>query len=99
MPDNFFANRDKDSMSVDNLFIGDTVLIIEKQNQGTKDINDLVKGQITAKLSRPGAVYRNGAKVKIMLDPTDWRYKTMGPAIFVGRVQYVLNHINGMDIK
>ena len=74
-------------------------LIIEKENQGTKDINDLVKGQITAKLSRPGAIYRNGAKVKIMLDPTDWRYKTMGPAIFVGRVQYVLNHINGLDVK
>lgn len=99
MPDNYFANRDKDSMSVDTLFIGDTVLIIEKQNQGTKNVNDLVKGTIVSKLSRPGAVYKNGAKVKIMLDKTDWRYPELGPEYFIGRVQYVLEHVNGTEIK
>lgn len=99
MPDNFFANRDKDSMSTDTLFIGDLVLIIEKENQGTKDVKDLVKGKIIAKLSRPGQVYKNGAKVKVILDKTDWRYKTEGAKEYIGRVQYVLKHVNGMDIK
>lgn len=99
MPANYFNNRDKDSMSVDTLFIGDTVLIIEKQNQGSKDINDLVKGYITAKLSRQGQIYKNGAKVKIMLHPDDWRYEKEGAKEYIGRVQYVLEHINGTPIK
>lgn len=99
MPDNFFANRDKDSMSIDTLFIGDLVLIIEKENQGTKNVKDLVKGRITAKLSRSGQVYKNGAKVKVILDKTDWRYAKEGPKEYIGRVQYVLSHVNGFDIK
>lgn len=99
MPENYFANRDRDSMCIDTLYIGDTVLIIEKEHQGSKDINDLVQGQIVAKLSRHGEIYKNGAKVKIILDPKDWRYKEEGSKEYIGRVQYVIKHVNGIDVK
>ena len=93
MPINYFANRDEDSMYPSKINIGDEVLIIEKENQGTKDINDLVWGYVVRKLSK-GDFYKNGAKVMIKLCPKDWRYEDEGPRNYVGRVQYIIEKNN-----
>lgn len=93
MPINYFANRDEDSMYPDRINVGDEVLIIEKENQGTRDVNDLVWGTVTRKLSK-GNFYRNGAKVMITLSEKDWRFEEMGPATFIGRIQYIISRID-----
>lgn len=88
MPINYFLNRDEDSMYPDRINVGDEVLIIEKENQGTRDVNDLVWGRVIRKLSK-GNKYQNGAKVIVELSEKDWRYKDLGPAQIIGRVQYI----------
>lgn len=97
MPENHFKNRDEDSRWPSRLDIGDIVLIIEKDKQGSRDINDLVKGTIIRKLSKSDR-YENGAKVEIVLHPDDWRYKELGAKNFIGRVQYTLQHKSGAEI-
>lgn len=93
MPINYFTDRDEDSMYPSRINVGDEVLIIEKENQGTRDVNDLVWGIVTRKLSK-GNCYKNGAKVMITLCDKDWRYKDIGPATFIGRVQYIISRID-----
>ena len=92
MPINYFSNRDEDSMYPDRINIGDEVLIIEKANQGTRDVNDLVWGTVKRKLSK-GDFYKNGTKLMITLSEKDWRYESMGPAPFVGRIQYIIKKV------
>lgn len=98
MPTNHFINRDEDSRQPSRLQIGDRVLIIEKNNQGSRDINDLVQGDIIRILSK-GNRYDNGAKVQIQIAKEDWRYKDLGSSLVIGRVQYVIKHNDGSPVK
>lgn len=93
MPINHFKNRDEDGKYPDRLTVGDTVKIIEKEHQGSRNEKDLVEGIITRKLSKGGR-YENGAKVMIQLSENDWRYEEMGNAMFIGRVQYIVSKID-----
>lgn len=93
MPVNHFVDRPEDSKIPSQLLPGDTVYIIQKEDQGTRDINKLVLGKILKVYSK-GNYYENGAKVQIILDERDWRYESMGPALFIGRVQYILEKVD-----
>lgn len=93
MPINYFVNRDEDSMYPDRINVGDEVLIIQKEDQGTRNVNDLVWGIVSRKLSK-GNKYQNGAKVMITLIDKDWRYPELGPATFIGRIQYIIKKVN-----
>ena len=77
MPVNHFINRPEESKIPSELMVGDTVYIIQKEDQGTRDINKLVLGQIVHIYSS-GNYYENGVKVQILLDERDWRYESMG---------------------
>lgn len=86
---NYFANRKIESMVPSMIDIGDLVYIIEKENQGTKNPNDLVKGYVIRVLSK-GKKYKNGTKVKIKLHPLDHRYSdNTKNKEYIGRVQYI----------
>ena len=93
---NHFKNRDEDGMYPSRLTQGDTVLIIEKENQGTRDMSKLVKGKIVRILSK-GNRYKNGAKVQIVLSEDDHRFEEMGYATFIGRVQYIVSKADEED--
>lgn len=90
---NHFKDRDEDGKYPDRLTVGDIVKIIEKENQGSRNEEDLVEGIITRKLSK-GYKYENGAKVMIQLSENDWRYEKMGNAMFIGRVQYIVSKLD-----
>lgn len=96
MPVNHFIDRPEDSKIPSQLMVGDTVYIIQKEDQGTRDINKLVLGRIMHIYSH-GNYYENGVKVQILLDERDWRYEQMGPVLFIGRVQYILEKIDWCD--
>jgi uncharacterized protein YwbE len=96
MPVNHFINRSEDSMYPDRLNIGDTVYIIQKEDQGTRDISKLVLGNIVHIYSK-GNYYKNGAKVQIILSEEDPRYAELGNARFIGRVQYVMAKVDMED--
>lgn len=89
MPVNHFINRSEDGKYPSRLHIGDTVYIIQKEDQGTRDLKKLVLGKIIRILSK-GNCYENGAKVEIMLDPQDWRYESSDQGVYIGRVQYIM---------
>jgi len=89
MPINHFINRSEDAKYPERLTIGDTVYIIQKEDQGTRDVNKLVLGKITHIYSH-GNCYANGAKVQILLAEEDHRYKELGNTSFIGRVQYIM---------
>lgn len=93
MPVNHFINRPEESKKPSELMVGDTVYIIQKQDQGTRDIKKLVLGQIVHIYSH-GNYYENGAKVQIVLDEDDWRFPEMGKALFIGRVQYIMKKVD-----
>ena len=94
MARNYFANRPEDSMYPERLNKGDTVLIIEKENQGTKDMSKLVEGKVVKVLSRSGGKYKNGAKVQIVLSENDHRFEERGYDHIIGRVQYIVKRID-----
>lgn len=89
MPVNHFVNRSEDAKYPERLNVGDTVYIIQKEDQGTRDIKKLVLGKITHIYSK-GNYYENGAKVQIILSEEDHRYKEHGNSSFIGRVQYIM---------
>jgi len=93
LPVNHFKDRSEDGRHPDRLVQGDTVKIIEKENQGTRDESKLVEGKIVRILSKGGR-YENGAKVQIVLSETDHRFKEMGLATFIGRVQYITHRVD-----
>ena len=93
MPINYFQNRDEDSKYPSRINIGDEVLIIEKENQGTRNVNDLVWGTVIEKLSH-GNYYENGTKVKIRLSEKDWRFHEYGPILIIGRIQYIIQKVD-----
>ena len=93
MAKNYFKNRPEDSMYPERLSKGDTVLIIEKENQGTKDPSKLVKGKIVRVLSKGGR-YKNGAKVQIVLCEDDPRFEEKGYEHIIGRVQYIISKVD-----
>ena len=93
MPINHFINRPEESKIPSQLMVGDTVYIIQKEDQGTRDVTKLVLGQIVHIYSH-GNYYKNGAKVQIILDEEDWRYPEMGKALFIGRVQYIMKKVD-----
>lgn len=67
-------------------------MIIQKENQGSRNVRDLVTGKINRILSK-GDRYENGAKVEIILSPLDWRFQTEGYRSYIGRVQYIVKQI------
>lgn len=93
MPINHFKNRSEDGKYPERLNKGDTVLIIEKENQGTRDTSKLVKGKIVRILSK-GNRYENGAKVQIVLTEDDHRFKENGYSSYIGRVQYIVQKVD-----
>ncbi len=93
LPINHFKNRSEDAKYPSRLKKGDLVLIIEKENQGTRDPSKLVKGRIVRVYSK-GDYYENGAKVQVILDKTDPRFPKMGFVTFVGRVQYIVQKVD-----
>ena len=92
MPLNYFDNRPEDSRIPSKIHQGDIVMIIEKNNQGSKNPKDLVTVKVNRVLSK-GDRYENGVKVEGLLHQLDWRYKDFGPISYIGRIQYIIKQI------
>lgn len=80
MPINHFKDRHEDTKIPSRIQQGDIVLIVTKEKQGTKNIEDLIEGVVFQVLSK-GTYYNNGAKVLLCSGE-------------IGRCQYFVKRIN-----
>lgn len=71
MPKNYFENRPRYSHYPSCILPGDKVMIVTKDKQGTRRVEDLVTGIVVRVLSR-GKYYRNGVKVEILPMDLSW---------------------------
>lgn len=83
MPKNYFENRQICTMYPDGINVGDTVKIITKDKQGSKNKSDLIEGTVVRVLSH-GSFYRNGVKVELERLDTE--------ELVIGRVQYFVKN-------
>lgn len=80
MPRNYFENRPTYSHYPNCLLPGDKVMIVTKDKQGTRRLEDLVTGVIVRVLSK-GRFYANGVKVEIVPLTPEWTPKDMNQFI------------------
>lgn len=71
MPKNYFENRPRFSHYPNCILPGDKVMIVTKDKQGTRHLEDLVTGIVVRVLSK-GRYYKNGVKVEILPISSDW---------------------------
>lgn len=71
MPKNYFENRPRYSHYPQCILAGDKVMVVTKDKQGTRRVEDLVTGIVVRVLSK-GKYYRNGVKVEILPIDSSW---------------------------
>lgn len=71
MPKNYFEDRPAFSHYPNCISVGDQVMIVTKEKQGTRSMEDLLTGLVVRVLSK-GKYYRNGVKVEILVISPEW---------------------------
>ena len=72
MPKNYFEDRPRYSHYPNCILPGDKVMIVTKEKQGTRSLDDLVTGVVVRVLSK-GRYYANGVKVEILPILPEWQ--------------------------
>lgn len=72
MPKNYFENRPTYSHYPNCILPGDKVMVVTKDKQGTRRLEDLVTGVVVRVLSK-GRYYQHGVKVEVLPISSDWQ--------------------------
>lgn len=71
MPKNYFEDRPTFSHYPNCISVGDRVMIVTKDKQGTRSLEDLITGLVVRVLSK-GKYYQNGVKVEVLIISPEW---------------------------
>lgn len=80
MPKNYFENRPRFSHYPNCILPGDKVMIVTKEKQGTRQMEDLITGIVVRVLSK-GRYYKNGVKVEVLPILSTWTPQQLHQAV------------------